>query len=173
MEIKVEFLNFKCSGTLRRFTIKPSLFLTILVTVVSSINTVLYSQVGINLSSGEEPLALLDIRATNPEAPSKIDGFLLPKVDQFPDADIYGLVEGTLVYFTGSLEGRQTNSIYVYTELEAWELLSQSGDGIDDDGDALQESQGENRMTTAPKKTVLRRVGSTSAQNLQVFPPRL
>lgn len=112
----------------------------ILMSFMSSAQVIIGPTTGQN---GGTPKALLDVRASNPSAPIASDGFLLPRLEYFPDADqvLQGIQEGTLmIYMPGPdvtpEEGRIIGGVYVYTELEAWELLSLSGDGIDDDGDA-------------------------------------
>ena len=119
--------------------------------------------------NGATPKALLDVRASDPAAPSKTDGFLLPRLANFPDADqvLQGIQEGTLMLYMPTEtpdEGRIPGGVYVYTELEAWELLSLSGDGSDDDGDApcvvIQNNTGTNVLSCSTPEITLTASGT-------------
>lgn len=66
---------------------------------LSFISHNLYPQVGIGTTT---PNALLDVRASNPAAPSNQDGILIPKVDEFPLTPPTALQDGMLLYATGN-----------------------------------------------------------------------
>lgn len=126
-------------NTTSRFTASLLIFISLTLFSLENLN----SQVIIGPTTGSEdtPKALLDVRASNVSSPTNIDGFLLPRLTAFPDADVLteGIQEGTMIIYLPEgtpEEGRVPGGVYVYSELEAWELLALSGDGIDDDGDA-------------------------------------
>lgn len=72
--------------------------------------TMTYAQVGVNTTN---PQAMLDIRSSNPAAPSTTDGLLIPKIQQFPTPNPGENQQGMLVYLT-TAQGSQLPGFYYW-----------------------------------------------------------
>lgn len=75
-----------------------------------AIGTLSFAQVGVNTTN---PQAMLDIRSSNPAAPSTTDGLLIPKIHQFPNPNPGEDQQGMLVYLT-TAQGPQLPGFYYW-----------------------------------------------------------
>ncbi|NHM07317.1 hypothetical protein G4D82_08805 [Flavobacterium sp. CYK-4] len=69
-----------------------------------------HAQVGINTTN---PQAQLDVAASNSSAPSNTDGFLVPRIDNFPATNPTATQQGLLVYLTTTV-GLNTPGFYYW-----------------------------------------------------------
>lgn len=76
------------------------------------------------------PSSRLDIRATNQATPTNTDGFLVPRIDEFPATDPTSFQDGMMVFVTGN--GTASRGLYYWTDsTSSWTQFDVNGNDHD------------------------------------------